>query len=346
MSAKNLALILSLLFLTGCGVSQPSQSSLSTTGPQGPTGPAGTPGLIFLNAYNPAISYVATDVVTYQGSTFVALTSSTGVLPVGSPSSTADWAVLAQAGANGTPGVAGPVGPPGPVGATGPAGPQGPQFSYLNGKRLGVQGDSISSIFNNAWQNVVLARTGMTLTSQDARPGRTLSQAFECYGAITPGATLGVYHTDGSNCTNYGGTSEGNTLAQNVANVDILIVELGTNDIFEQVGSLGDPVTAGTVYGSLRWICETYLTANPSMRLVLVTNQFETGPPVSEIRGVANAEEDYGHSMGIPVINMFNLGGVNSITAATLLRDGLHPSDFGFSHFYGPVIAQELLRLY
>jgi hypothetical protein len=46
------------------------------------------------------------------------------------------------------------------------------------------------------------------------------------------------------------------------------------------------------------------------------------------------------------VINMFNMGGVNSITSGTLLRDGLHPSDFGFANFYGPVIAQELRRFY
>jgi hypothetical protein len=257
--------------------------------------------------------------------------------------------VAGPQGPAGAPGVPGPAGPTGPAGAAGPVGPQGPQFSYLTGRRLGVQGDSISSLFNNAWQNVVVSRTGMTLVSQDARPGRAISQAFECYDAARPGDALGAYHIANAAtgyCSNFGGKSEGNTLAQNLANVDILIVELGTNDIFEQVGSLGDPVTAGTVYGSLRWICETYLTANPSMRIVLVTNQYETGPPVSEIRAVANAEEDYGHSMGIPVINMFNLGGVNAVTASTLLRDGLHPSDLGFTNYYGPVIAQELRRFF
>lgn len=49
------------------------------------------------------------------------------------------------------------------TGATGPAGAagsQGPQFSYLKGKHLGVPGDSISSLFNNAWQKVVVTRTG------------------------------------------------------------------------------------------------------------------------------------------------------------------------------------------
>jgi hypothetical protein len=284
MPAEKLGIfLLSLLFLIGCGVSQPHNA---TTGPQGPQGPQGPIGL---------------------------------------------------------------TGATGPAGATGAAGPQGPQYSYLKGKRLGVQGDSISSLFNNAWQNVVLARTGMTLTSQDARAGRTLHEAFECYGVATPGTTLGVYTITSSNfnyCNNYDGTSVGKTLPQNLANVDVLIIELGTNDVWNPVGALGDPVTAGTIYGDLRWVCETYLTANPLMRLVLVTNQYGTGPPSTQIRQVADAQESYGKSMGIPVINMFNMGGANSITTTTLLRDGIHPSDFGFVNFYGPVIAQELQRFY
>jgi lysophospholipase L1-like esterase len=189
----------------------------------------------------------------------------------------------------------------------------------------------------------------MILTSQDARAGRTLPEAFECYGVTTPGASLGLYHVANAAtgvCNNYGGSSEGNTLAQNLANVDVLIVELGTNDVFEPLGASGDPVTAGTFYGNLRWVCETYLAAKPSIRLVLVTVQYNTNASSYWLRLYANAEEDYAKSMGIPVINMFNLGGVNAITASTLLRDGVHPSDLGFANFYGPVIAQELRRFY
>jgi lysophospholipase L1-like esterase len=364
-------LLLSLCLLTGCGV---SQTTGTATGPQGPQGPAGPPGLTFRNTFNMVSQYVATDVVTYQGSSYVALATSTGIVPVGSPTSATNWAVLAQAGAPGTPGVqgspgvagiqgpagpagqtgatgpSGPTGPAGPAGATGPAGPSGnSQSSYLAGRHLGVQGDSISAIFQNSWQNVVLNRTGMTLTSQDARLGRTLPEAFECYGVATPGATLGVYHIANAAsgyCNNYDGTSEGKTLAQNLANVDVLIVELGTNDVYETQGALGDPVTAGTFYGNLRWVCETYLTAKPSIRLVLVTTQYSIKSSPDWVKLYADDEEAYGKSMGIPVINMFNLGGVNQFTSATLLRDGLHPSDFGFANFYGPVIAEQLRGLY
>lgn len=106
-----------LLVLVGCGT--PAQ-----TGPSGTsTGPAGPPGLIFLNAYNPATQYVATDVVTYQGSSYTALATSTNVAPVGAPFSATDWAVLAQAGAIGPVGATGPVGPQGPTGPQGVPGP-------------------------------------------------------------------------------------------------------------------------------------------------------------------------------------------------------------------------------
>ncbi len=48
---------------------------------------------------------------------------------------------------------------------------------------------------------------------------------------------------------------------------------------------------------------------------------------------------------GIPVLNMMLQSGINSFTAATLLRDGLHPSDFAFTHVVGPTIAQWAAQL-
>ena len=94
-------------------------------------------------------------------------------------------------GLPGLPGPAGQAGVAGPTGATGPAGPAGATgtnlLSFLQGRNFGVQGDSISAVFGNAWQNVVIARTGMNLVSQDARSGRNLTTAFECYGTIHAG---------------------------------------------------------------------------------------------------------------------------------------------------------------
>lgn len=76
-------------------------------------------------AFRSSTSYSAGDVVTFQGSSFVALKSTTGVAPP-TPST---WALVAQAGARGPAGAQGPAGPTGatgPAGAQGPAGPAGP----------------------------------------------------------------------------------------------------------------------------------------------------------------------------------------------------------------------------
>lgn len=89
--------------------------------------------LVFVGTYNAATSYVPGDVVTYIGSSYVALRSGKGVSPVGSSASATNWTVMAQAGATGPQGLPGPQGFPGLAGANGlqglpgAAGMTGPQ---------------------------------------------------------------------------------------------------------------------------------------------------------------------------------------------------------------------------
>ena len=81
--------------------------STGPTGPQGPqgqVGPAGIPGINFRDTWLGNASYQTNDAVTFQGSTWIATASSSGVQP---GTSTAAWALLAQAG------LTGPSGPSG-----------------------------------------------------------------------------------------------------------------------------------------------------------------------------------------------------------------------------------------
>jgi hypothetical protein len=81
--------------------------------------------------------YAVNDVVTENGSAYVALTVNTAVDPAGDVSNAAgNWAVFAVAGAQGATGATGamgaagaigPTGPVGPAGSDGAAGPAGPQ---------------------------------------------------------------------------------------------------------------------------------------------------------------------------------------------------------------------------
>jgi lysophospholipase L1-like esterase len=222
--------------------------------------------------------------------------------------------------------------------------------SPLNGQNIGVWGDSISSIFNPGWQPVVLARTGANLVFQDARPGRGFYNYFECYGALSAGSPLGPYNAAGSpgNCSVYGdkGATAGSTLAQNLANVNMMILEGGTNDEGTQIGQLGDPTNAGTVYGSLRWVFETLMTANPTMHIVLVGPQANGEGTLAQTQAVVTAEAAECNLYGVPFLNLMAVGGGNAFNNATYTRDGTHPSDYSFAHFYGPIVAQFIQQYY
>ena len=142
------------------------------------------------------------------------------------------------------------------------------------------------------------------------------------------------------------GLADRETFPQSLANIDLLIVQLGSSDYGVQIGQLGNSTSAGTLYGNVRWMIETYLAAKPSLRIVLVTNQFTAFAPPSVTQADANTITAYGNSVGVPVINMFTLGGLNAITASALTSDGTHPNDFGYTNFYGSVIAQGLQQLF
>ena len=220
-----------------------------------------------------------------------------------------------------------------------------------------MQGDSLSAQFGNAWQNVVIQRTGMSLVMQDARGGRSFDKAFECWGNPPVGGTPGSFDPTYVFPANYGscagsaytafiGISPGMTFADSLANVDLLVIDLGTNDQATPLGQLGDATTANTFYGNMRWVVETYLNTKPTLRVVLVTTQYNRFATPAVNQQYAAATETYGNSVGIPVINMYKLGGVNVITEPVLLRDSVHPSALGFTKFYGPVIAQHLQSIF
>lgn len=87
-------------------------------GPEGPVGPAG---LTWKGEWADSAAYVPGDVISFNGSTFVAIRASTNSQPPA-----LDWELLAQKGAVGAAGPQGRDGPAGPTGLKGEIGPQGP----------------------------------------------------------------------------------------------------------------------------------------------------------------------------------------------------------------------------
>ena len=103
-----------------------AKGSAGLPGPQGPAGQDGSgTGFSFRQAFDEAATYAPYDVVTYAGSTYVAIASTApgGATP---DSNAATWSLMARQGVAGQAGPAGPSGQPGSTGATGPIGPTGP----------------------------------------------------------------------------------------------------------------------------------------------------------------------------------------------------------------------------
>ncbi len=117
---------------------QGSQGLIGPGGPQGIPGPPGANGVSFnfRNGFDNSLAYAVNDVVTYGGSTYVAITASQGPSNPTPDVNTAAWSLMAQQGSIGPQGLAGTTGPAGlqgmqgpqgVVGAAGPAGATGPQ---------------------------------------------------------------------------------------------------------------------------------------------------------------------------------------------------------------------------
>ena len=188
----------------------------------------------------------------------------------------------------------------------------------------------------------------------DARlPGRTFGQAVQRSLRVLrhnhPRHPAGRLQLHAPNkCFRTAG-SDGNTLAQNIAGVDILVIQLGTNDQNHNVplGFLGDPANAGTFFGNMRWVAENYLAAKPTMRVVFIT------PPLQQARHHLHLRP--GRRCGSRLRQEH--GSARHRHQRPRRRQRAHrarppsgrwrsPNVTELLHYYGPTIAQELTRIF
>jgi hypothetical protein len=162
-------------------------------GPQGAQGVAGEKGLVWTGPFDAAAAYQADDAVSYQGSSYIALRSASGIAP-GTDSGTF-WGVLAAAGEMGPAGVPGPqgptgatgpmgpagadgsVGPAGPAGATGPAGPQGPAGPTGPAGAAGATGPQgpAGIVVDQGWSAYAMVPVTTTTVLSDFTPSGNIS---------------------------------------------------------------------------------------------------------------------------------------------------------------------------
>ncbi|MFC6644136.1 SGNH/GDSL hydrolase family protein [Granulicella cerasi] len=217
----------------------------------------------------------------------------------------------------------------------------------LSGLRFGVFGDSISAQFANQWQQRVCDITGMTWVMQDARYARYTSQIFENY--TLSGGVYTRHDSTTSPASNLIGVATGNTLAQDLANVDVLFIELLTNTPTNTFGSSTDAPGTASAAGDISTALQALFTAKPTLRIVWIT-PYQANPGAAAMASQSQFVElntlikQIATLWGIGIVD----GGaipINPSTWSTYLRDGVHPTDSAYQTLYGPCIAAQTLAL-
>jgi hypothetical protein len=257
---------------------------------------------------------------------------------------------------------------------------QGPRVRIYNGTvssgRLAGKvwrsvGDSITAKEGGVFQAYVCAVTGMSISSQDARGGRQTNQIFEMYQVsgsptamgdpVNGHSTGGIINTslpqaagDGSvssgavQINQPGPWTTGTTLAQDLTNVDIVTIFLGTNDgsIISPLGSLSDTASTASYYGYLRNAIEGYLKAKPGIRLVWI-GPYQNTHSGSNTAAIVAAQQAVCAAYSVSYINLFANGGINPLTYGAFLQgDNIHPSLYGSVNVLGRMLEGFLRQIY
>ncbi|PSA92086.1 hypothetical protein C6371_08445 [Bacillus atrophaeus] len=177
---------------SGVPGTSPDYTLLASAGPTGPTGVTGA-GLQGIVPFDPlaAPGYEAGQTVTFNGSSYVANTSS----PSGTPGTSADYTLLAAAGTNGATGSTGPAGTTGDTGGTGATGVTGPPGATGASGATGVTGPTgitgVTGVTGPTGTAGVTGITGATgLTGVTGPTGFT--GATGATGVTGPTGTTGV----------------------------------------------------------------------------------------------------------------------------------------------------------
>jgi lysophospholipase L1-like esterase len=238
-------------------------------------------------------------------------------------------------------------------------------------------GDSLHSL-GPFWQRQVMDRTGINLLYQDARGGRALKHIFEMYqvagahndigdpvtgqsingylqsdmpqygsGQTLDGTAAGQQINGGAKVagvsSNFDFAPAGLTLAQTLANVDLVSFMLGANDGGLPAGTLADAPGTTSAIGWAKRACEGLLTAKPSIRLVPFIGLYAgTGGYSTDV--IPDALRLYFDSIKLPYVDLNRRSGINSLTDGAgkltfLNSDKLHLQAVGHARVSSRVAA-------
>jgi lysophospholipase L1-like esterase len=199
----------------------------------------------------------------------------------------------------------------------------------FTGTQAAIFGDSYLATFGTTWIPNLSVQTGLSFTLQDGVSGRPTQNIFSNYSSDPPTRLT--------------------QLAAALANIDVVLIELGTNDgqNVAALGNPGDPPTAATEYGYISNAIYTLQSAKPGLSIGWIgpfqynwADYLGTGSTPAMTTQLVTAFKYVCASYGVPYLDMNAVSGINAENWATFLRDGVHMTDTAYANKFAPLIAR------
>ena len=218
-------------------------------------------------------------------------------------------------------------------------------IDIFSGKVWAALGDSITYL--NLWQPHLVSEFGLTHINCGLGSSSLGDDAGQGRPAFWEDIRLGL----GAYSASLTATSDGRTYSTVIPNnPDIVTIWGGANDQ-AYGGGIGTDAefdlaigskNKATYKGAYSYIIETLLTWKPTLRIILITqygfvSAAESKGALSEF---AEATIDVGKYYGLPVIDLFGSCGINKLTEASYLSDGIHINAAGAKRVAERVIAE------
>ena len=122
---------------------------------------------------------------------------------------------------------------------------------------------------------------------------------------------------------------------------DYVMVAGGTNDFGDRKSPIGTlnstPYDNTTVIGALQIIIEKIISDKKNCKIFLMTPLKRTDIPWNTPNSQGKTMGDYAEAIktaaayySVPVLDFFNMSGLNDDNMSTLTRDGVHPNNAGY----------------
>lgn len=219
-----------------------------------------------------------------------------------------------------------------------------PQISALSQSVVALQAqiDNVKSV-PSRWTGCRYVACGDSITDENYSP--TTKYCTLLNNALATTSYLNAGSSGATLCTVHTNNFVNKLRTLDLTAFDLMTIMLGVNDKGwnAPMGTI-DGSDTGTFYGAWNDVINYIITANPRLKVVLLT-PFNTGSSsVNElglnVKDYADAILAIGTKYSIPVVDCFRNAGICPNNWGTYTLDDLHPNDLGHEWVAGYIIAQ------